>query len=218
LIHIRHSAIFTIPENEPITIIGCGGLGATTALTLAKMGYRYMTIFDDDVVSPENLATQLHKPSDVGNAKVHALTGILRDFSDDVTVDAVPERVGIYTRFHSPIVISAVDSIKARQEIWQSVLSSKCEWYIEMRMGAEEMNLHSVNMKDPASVKWYDEYITGQDDASIPDAPCTEKATFFCSMVASGFVGSIVRKLKTNLSVPKKLVVNLISNTLMQIG
>ena len=54
-------------------------MGATTALTLAKMGYRYMNIYDADVVSEENTGTQLHKPSDIGNAKVLALAYTLRN-------------------------------------------------------------------------------------------------------------------------------------------
>ena len=211
----RHSGIFSIPRTASVDIIGAGGLGATTALTLAKMGYRYMSIYDGDVVSEENTGTQLHKPSDIGNAKVLALAATLEDFSDDILVNAMFERVTAETPLYSPIIISAVDSINARKEIWKATKSgTSAEWYIEMRMGAEELQVHTVDMLD---FDWYDKYITEQTEEGIADLPCTEKATFFTSMVAAGIVGSIVRKLHSDIPVPHKTIFNLRHSTYMEI-
>jgi sulfur carrier protein ThiS adenylyltransferase len=82
--NIRHSGLFSVPETASVTVIGAGGLGATTALTLAKMGYRFITLYDGDEVAAENTGTQLHKPSDIGRFKVDALADTLHEFSDDV--------------------------------------------------------------------------------------------------------------------------------------
>ena len=49
--HTRHMGIFQVPSTFSVTLIGAGGIGATTALTLAKMGVRILQIFDDDTVS-----------------------------------------------------------------------------------------------------------------------------------------------------------------------
>ena len=44
--------------DEPINIIGAGAVGSFTALTLAKMGFAQIAVWDDDVVSEENLNAQ----------------------------------------------------------------------------------------------------------------------------------------------------------------
>ena len=136
----RHSGIFTIPSTASIDIIGAGGLGATTALTLAKMGYRYMNIYDGDVVSEENTGTQLHKPSDIGKQKVMALAGTLMEFSDEIYISPFYERVDEDSKLYSPIIISAVDSINARKQIWEAVLASDNDFYIEMQHGGRRIS------------------------------------------------------------------------------
>jgi len=214
--HTRHMNIFQIPDSMSVEIIGAGGLGSPLALALAKMGFKYMTLYDHDVISEDNLATQLHRCSDVGTPKVYSLMETLRMFSDDVEPMAVQDIVTALTELTGSIIISCVDSIKARQEIWAAVQRcSYCDWYVEMRMGAEEANIHSVDMR--GDIGWYDDYIAGQSDEMIADAPCTSKATIFCAFGAAAFACEIVRKIVTGITPPHKIVVDFFSNTLMVI-
>ena len=118
---------------------------------------------------------------------------------------------------YSPIVISAVDSINARKAIWEAVLNSDNRWYLEMRMGAEEFQIHAVDCQDQDSFDWYNNYINGQTEEGIADLPCTAKATFFTAMVAAGLTGSIVRKIHSGIKVPKKTIFNIFSGTYMEI-
>ena len=69
----RFSGLFHVPNIFPVILIGAGGIGAITAVTLAKMGVTDLVVYDDDVVSNENIATQLHRISDVGKLKVEGL-------------------------------------------------------------------------------------------------------------------------------------------------
>lgn len=213
--NVRHSGIFTIPDSASITVIGAGGLGATTALTLVKMGYKFITIYDGDVVSPENTGTQLHKPSDIGKSKDLALEETLHEFSDEVMVETYGERVDDTTELFGQIIVSAVDSINARKDIWNAVLQSGADWYIEMRMSAEELHIHTVDLN--GDYAWYDKYILGQREEDIPELPCSMKATFFCAMGAAGFCGEIVRKIHTGVKPPRKLIMNFFSGTYMEI-
>jgi hypothetical protein len=89
--HTRHQNIYNIPTGFSVAIIGAGGIGAITALTLAKMGVQNMVLFDDDIVGEENIATQLHKVSDVGKLKVEALGFALQEYSDDISLMVSPE-------------------------------------------------------------------------------------------------------------------------------
>jgi molybdopterin/thiamine biosynthesis adenylyltransferase len=211
--NIRHSGIFTVPPTASVTIIGCGGLGATTALTLAKMGFKFICLFDGDVVAEENTGTQLHKPSDIGRPKAEALYDTLLDFADDAYVTPVIERVYGGTGLSGQIIISCVDSIQARKDIWEAVLASDCDWYIEMRMAAEELQIHTVKMSE---IEWYDEYISKQNDKDIADVPCTMKSTFYTAMVAGGLAGSIVRKILTDVKVCHKLTFNMLASVFME--
>ena len=59
-------------KNWPVTLIGAGGIGGLTAITLAKMGVPEMIIWDGDVVAIENTGTQFFSSSDVERLKVDA--------------------------------------------------------------------------------------------------------------------------------------------------
>ena len=57
----------------PVTIIGAGATGSFTALSLAKMGIRNITIYDFDTVEEHNLPNQFYRQCDLGKRKVEAL-------------------------------------------------------------------------------------------------------------------------------------------------
>lgn len=196
--HIRHSEIFDASRLGTV-LIGAGGIGAATALALAKMGVRYLEVWDDDFVSEENLATQLHRLSDVGMEKVFALKDLLAEFSDDTYVEPVPGRVTAQTGISGQIIISAVDSIAARKAIWAAL--GNFDWYIDARMGAEIAQIFCLEGRGDDS--WYADMLAGQDDASVEDAPCTRRATFFCASAIAGILGSLVRKVATRQDLPR---------------
>jgi molybdopterin/thiamine biosynthesis adenylyltransferase len=212
--HVRHSGIYDASLLS-VTLIGAGGIGATTALTLAKMGVRQFEIWDGDTVSEENIATQLHKPAQIGVGKVYALAHTLGEFSDEIIrLDKFMGRVDEHSTICDQIVISAVDSITARQDIWKAVVRGGFEWYLDARMAAEEFQLHIVDARDPT---WYDKLITGEREEDVPDEVCTMKATYFCSQIASGLIGSTVRKIVTGLPVPHKIVFNIRNSVYLEL-
>lgn len=61
-----------------VAVVGAGGLGCPALLSLAASGVGRITIIDDDVVEPSNLARQtLYRREDIGRAKVEAATDAL---------------------------------------------------------------------------------------------------------------------------------------------
>lgn len=212
--HTRHADIFRA-ENLSITLIGAGGIGAATALALAKMGVGMLTVWDDDTVCETNLPTQFHRLSDLGRLKVQALSQLVLDFSDDTEFVAVPDRVtpsGCWG-LDDYIVISAVDSIKARKGIWQVVKQGNVRWYLDSRMAAEEFHLFTVDMLK--STDWYEQMLAAEDDTSVPDLPCTAKSTIFCGFIAAGQIGSAVKKIAVGQKNPRVLVHHIAANNLM---
>jgi molybdopterin/thiamine biosynthesis adenylyltransferase len=198
--HTRHIGIF-YAKNYAVTLIGAGGIGAITAITLAKMGIGELYIYDSDVVEEINIATQFHQLSDVGKSKVSALAGSIEAFSG-LTPVTYQVRVGDdgATLPRSDIYISAVDSIASRKEIWKQIALTEvinadyAPWYLDARMGAEYFQLYVVNL---GSMEWYREALSRQNDSDIPDEPCTSKATIYTGCIAAGCIGAVVRRIIT---------------------
>jgi molybdopterin/thiamine biosynthesis adenylyltransferase len=189
--------IYQIPPSFSVTLIGAGGIGATTALALAKMGVKHIVVWDDDFVSDENIPTQLHRVSDVGDAKVVGLHETLFTYADSLTVELFQDRVGPSASLRSSLVVSAVDSITARQEIWKALRNeNSATWhYLDARMAAEEYQHFLIDMQDSRAVQSYEDKLMAMDENSAPDLPCTGKATFYTAMLAAGHVGTQVRNI-----------------------
>lgn len=195
--HTRHLGIFNVSHLK-VCLIGAGGIGALTAITLGKMGIEDIWVIDDDWVDEVNIATQFYRLSDVRNTKGRSTLRNLYEFSG-VEGKALMERVR--RGFELPeadITITTVDSIASRQDIWDCLIKSyKTErqaWYLDARMGAEVFELFIVDLWEPL---WYEEHITHARDEDIPDLPCTSKATIYTSDIASGHIGAAVRRIAT---------------------
>jgi molybdopterin/thiamine biosynthesis adenylyltransferase len=188
--HTRHLDLFQA-DSLSISLIGCGGIGAITALVLAKMGVGYLTLYDADEVDAVNLATQFHLLSDVGRPKVYSLAETIALFSDDTTIEAYHEVVDRDTSLYGQIIISAVDSISARKEIWEAVKNSNAQWYLDSRMAAEEFRLYAIDRRQ--EVSWYENLLAGEDDDTALQEMCTAKATMFCASAASAHIGAAVK-------------------------
>ncbi len=206
--HTRHIDIYDVSK-EVVTLIGAGGIGATTAIALAKMGVSGLVVYDMDSVGTENLATQLHRLSDVGKTKVDAINEAISTYANDVTVFPRVERVTADTHFETKFVVCAVDNILTRQEVWRSVYYPAVRYFIDARMSAEEFHLYTVDLKSEDSVKRYNDMIWQESDENIPELACTMKATIFCAFMAAGHVSNAVKKLAMGEGHPFSLIHNI---------
>jgi molybdopterin/thiamine biosynthesis adenylyltransferase len=214
--HTRHIGIFNA-ANWSVTLIGAGGIGAMTAVALAKMGIGDLVVYDGDIVEPVNIPVQFHKLSDIGKDKAKAIYDTIKEYADDVRLDWIAERVTASTVLEpASIIISAVDSIKARKEIWTAVQTSFRNshapiCYLDARMSAEYFQLNVVDMKH---TRWYEETLALQNDEDIPDDPCTSKATIYTGCIAAGQIGATVRRLITEDQAPGILTHDILKNIL----
>jgi molybdopterin/thiamine biosynthesis adenylyltransferase len=204
--HTRHSALFDVSRKSAI-LIGAGGIGAATALALSKMGIGSIDLYDGDTVDEINLATQLHRLSDVGKPKVRAVAEMIEEFSDDTAIAAVDIRIEKDDEFISDFLISAVDSIHARKDIWEAAKKSHIRYYFDARMAAEEFHLYAVNMSE--DVNWYETMISQEDDTNVLEIACTAKATIFCAFIAAGLIGSAVKTVSIEEHQPRVTVLNI---------
>lgn len=199
-------------DSSAVTVIGVGGIGSATTECLAKMGVPKITIYDDDVVDSHNCANQGYFLNEIGYKKVDSLSTRLKD-GTGCEVVGLPERVDQATRFDSPVVVSAVDSMSSREDIWKSVKRSyDVKYYIDGRMGARAGYVFFVDLSDDESVKNYE--ATLFPDTEAAEEPCTERATIFCgwglgSIIASEVSKTIIGTKEELDDVPQRVIIDL---------
>lgn len=172
------------------TIIGAGSLGSFTATLLAHMGAEQITIFDHDKVEEHNLPVQFLNPKYLGEYKVQALKEQMKEWYD-INITAKPQKFDSLSPV-SAIVISAVDSMKVRGEIWESIkLQPSVKLYIDTRAGGLTAALYSTEPNNLDQIEKYEKTL-GAEDAV--DLPCTEQMTTHIASSVGSLVCNIVNK------------------------
>lgn len=110
-----------------VGIAGCGGLGSTAAMALARAGVGKLVIADFDVVEPSNLNRQQYFVSQIGQPKVRALAENVRKANPFVRIEAHYRRVvaenvvSLFGRCH--VIIEAFDRADQKEMLAEAVLS-----------------------------------------------------------------------------------------------
>lgn len=214
-------------EHARVTLIGAGGIGSPTALCLAKMGIGHMTVYDPDTIEEHNLPNQLYpmQIADVGpdygrwvdtleKTKVDVLNEMVKQFSN----------IAVRTNFEryedqplSGIVISAVDSMRARKDIWQQVLEqrSTIQLYIEARMGAEVGMVYTVNPNFGTDSFWYEKNMLYTDADALP-LPCTATAIIYNTFMLASLVARQVKNYLTGGDLPREIVMDMVGLAILR--
>lgn len=194
-----------------VTIIGAGGIGSPTAMALAKMGLEKMRVYDHDSVEPHNLPNQLYRQSDLNKKKVEALAEICLDYAG-VEID---KQIEMYkNQALSGIVVSGVDSMAARKEIWENIkFNPAIPLYIEARMGAEVARIHSINPCDPDKIIWYETTLYSDNEAA--EQPCTERAIIYNVFMIASFIANQIKKYTKGEKLYKEIIFDLKTLTLL---
>lgn len=209
--HWRQADLVLPSELPPVTVIGAGGIGSFTILALAKMGVADITAYDDDRIENHNVPNQLYELAQVGLTKVGAAADMVMKFSGSA-LKTVPERLSGHAI--SDVVISGVDSMKSRAEIWKRIkLNISVPLYIEARMGAEVSRIHSVKPCDPADIEWYES--TLYTDAEALDAPCTARAIVYNGFAIAALIANQVKKWAKGETLHKEIIFDLKTLTML---
>jgi molybdopterin/thiamine biosynthesis adenylyltransferase len=207
----RHSDIVSNMNDYFYHILGCGAIGSSAALQLARMGAENFALYDGDVVEPQNIGVSQYNISDIGLDKVVCL------YHHIINITGIKETVDIFKghfpRDHSwqpmsdknDIVILGFDSMASRLEAVTWITNHKIKPFaiIDGRMGAEHYQqyiLPKPTLKEYLK-SWY------PDSDSDPE-PCTMKATSYCSNMSGSFIVNAVRKLITDQPYDKKFSFN----------
>ena len=189
-----------------ITVIGVGAVGRQVSLQLTAMGVPHLQLVDFDIVEVGNLATQGFLQTDLGQLKVEATAAFCRQLNPDVHVKVVPDRFKRGTPVGN-CVFCCVDSITARQHIWQ-VVKETVSFYCDGRMSAETMRI--ITASDEVSRAYYPQTLFSQQEAYV--GPCTAKSTIYCANIAAGLMLAQFTKYLRRLPIDPDIQLNLLAS------
>jgi hypothetical protein len=199
---------------QPITVIGCGAIGSFSILSLAKMGFTEITAYDFDEVGLENMNCQFYRRGDVGRPKASALKALVHDFTGE-WINAKSERWA--GQALSGIVITAVDSMAVRAEVWLAARKNPAvTWYVDPRMSAEQALSYVVNPHDDKDIASYEK--TLYSDENAVQERCTAKATMYTATMIAGYIAKHVKDLVTGAPYARITHWNIAGNTLTNWG
>lgn len=193
-----------------VTVIGAGGIGSPAVLGLAKMGVKDIKVYDPDTVELHNIPNQFYRLDDVGSPKITALASIIKAYAG-TDIEAVQGR---FAGHPSGIVISAVDSMDSRKEIWDLIkYKTSIPLYIDARMGAEVGIVHTLRPTSPIDVAWYEGTLFSDED-SVPE-PCTARAIIYNVLGIAAIIGGQVKRYSRGEELPKEIIVDFATYSLL---
>ncbi len=200
---------------SPIVVVGAGGIGSWAVLALAKMGCPNITAIDFDKIKDHNVATQFYKESQIGMDKVEALKENVLEFTG---VEIVPIPTKWETVFKVPdfqehikesIVISAVDSIKARKKLFKFFMEKGvyAHTYIDSRMGGELFRMFTIDWFVPETVEKYTNKLFSK--TKIHREVCTERAIAYNTFLSGAMIAHAVKNIVNNQQISPEVYVDI---------
>jgi len=176
-------------------IIGAGSTGSWTALTLAKLGARHVTVWDHDVINEHNAPVQVYSTRETGKRKIEALVDwIGRLTNTGVTgVDMKMDKDARPVFDRNTVLITCVDNMVARKYCWD--LAKACpdiRLFIDPRLAREVLRLYAVDPQDPQQQEFYEANLYSDEEADGESIPCTAQAIVYTATFTASFVASIV--------------------------
>ena len=211
-------------DNVPALVIGAGTIGSWTTFGLSKLGVKDIYVIDNDIVEEVNIPVQLYSLRDAQTKlpKVAALSSRVSSntnrglrmsgqFIDETTdlnnllfykVGCTPSTITDSTA----IVISCVDNMKARQDIFKILKVAngakfRYLWLIDGRMAGQVIQVYTCNLPSDSSVKEYEQTLYSDDLSTIKndeireisEAKCTERAIVDVSFTIAGLIIRLYR-------------------------
>lgn len=177
--------------NEKITIIGAGAIGSFTALSLAKMGFEYLTVIDYDKIDIENMNCQFYRFKDIGSQKVDALQALIKDFTN-VEIETINDKYN--NTVFDGIVIIAVDNMLTRKDIYNTFIKKgyNTKLVIDSRMSVETALIYTYKPMVKSDHEIYAKSL--YSDKEAVQERCTAKSTMYTACILAGLIGRTVKE------------------------
>lgn len=188
-----------------VLLVGAGGIGAPTALCLAKAGVHKLCVYDFDRVDYPNVGTQMYGPSDVGSYKVDVLHNSLLHHAPWCEVEPRRERWEGQSLQDFDIVIGALDNLETRRHLWDTMVEEDLEGrlMVDPRMGALALSVYAARPDYDRDA--YEKTYEGTPSEEL----CTAKATFYTGFAAGAVTAQTVTAFVQGDKVPFHFMMDL---------
>ena len=187
-------------------MLGCGAIGSSAAIQLARSGAEKFCLYDYDKVEEHNIGVSHYNINDIGKFKINALEDHILSISRGANINKYNEAFSeFYYQDDNDIVIMGFDSMKDRMKAVMAICKGRHKplFMIDGRMGAEHYQQYTIQSPTVNKYKkvWY------PDSEGDPE-PCTAKATSYCANMSGSFIVNSVRKLITGQPYDKEFSFN----------
>lgn len=180
-------------QKASIIIAGQGGIGSNLSFQLARMIPKKMTLYDDDIVELVNMAGQLFKTSNIGQAKVNAIANMIYEYTSMRQVYAIKAKFTETTET-GDIMMCGFDNMSARRTFFNSWVHhvnakeekdrDKC-LFMDGRLSIDTLQVLCITGNDAYNIERYRNeflFLDSQADSTI----CSMKqTTYMACMIAS---------------------------------
>lgn len=170
-------------SSKHFVVIGAGAIGSFYVATLAKMGARKITVYDDDKIENHNISNQLYPIPMIGKDKVDALQQVAASYGEAL-ITTKKMRWHPDTAIDGDIIVSAVDNMDCRKAIWDYYKTRKIELFLEGRMAAQVYRVYGIDPTNAEAIKLYEASLYPQSEA-LPDR-CGEKSIIYTVLQVAG--------------------------------
>lgn len=191
--HLRQMDFFDPSVYEPkIVQIGAGGLGSWSAIQMAKLGIRDITVYDMDRVEEHNLGSTPYTAAHLGTKKVVALSIIVEEFGFKPHYRGIPRQYKGEKFPKADIVISTVDSMDARRLLFREVKNQKIPFFIDGRIGGENLRVYAIQPGFLPDRLLYQKSLV--PNHRVTPLPCTAQQVIDVGWITSSLIVRAVRQ------------------------
>ena len=193
-------------KHSAVTIVGCGGIGSFAAFALAKLGIQHFTLIDPDKVERHNLPNQMFPLDTLDGQKADVTAELIREFA--IPASILPVNAPLQAVDHwQGIVISALDSMEARAELWAKVKGNiRVPLLLDGRLGGQNIRLFAIKPSNPEDRAYYENSLH-TDDEAVEDV-CTAQSIIDVGFQVASLITRAVRLHLTEQPVEREVYMN----------
>lgn len=210
--YLRQQDIFNREKADtPITVIGAGSLGSWLVLGLAKLGFKDITVYDDDQVELHNIPNQFFSEADTqddsgiegsGLYKVFALQRNVERFTNiDIKIHAERfERQPL-----SGLVIVTPDNMATRKQVFLRCMdNANVMFFMDGRMGGQTYKCYAADPNNAAQAQYY--LGTWHSDEQGSQEECTARGVGYNAVMCSMELVNMAKRKVMGQEVPKAII------------
>jgi molybdopterin/thiamine biosynthesis adenylyltransferase len=204
---IRHQEILDPQKyaNTPITVIGVGATGSHLVMSLIELGFTNITMYDDDVVEPHNLANQAYEQQDIGETKISSLQRLIEAKLGEVprSLTFIEEKVTSETEL-TGVVFLLTDTMESRHEIATAV-QNKALYVLETRMASSYGNIFGFDPNVVSEFETWHSTLSTDEDTEVSSCGSAISVGPTAKITANLAVWHLINYLTDHLAVDPRI-------------